>query len=696
MEAEKRDMEEKKRRPGKIILFLLLVLVIAAIVTGGLLFLQKQESESDNSASILSNRVISGTMQKTLSGTGTLEEQEAQNVSAPTGVKVTDYLVRNGQLVKRGDPVAEVSRPSVMEAITALRKVMKEVSSDIDAIQSTPLTTTVTAPATGRVKAIYAAEGEQVRDVLLRDGALAILSLDGLMVARIPVETSVKIGDNVSVSLSNGEEVAGRVETVQDGIASVTIDDAYGSIGEIVQAKTADGRFMGSGILNVHTAWKAFATEGMVYGVYLYDGQIAEAGVILFRIDLPGKGEGYESLAAEHREYEAVLARLFRIYESGVITAPCDGYISGVDKGILSQLNTDGKGYRLELLSTVDERGLYQNRIGMVTGINSDGSISAQMQDWNTEILDYIQTGSVDMSADTMTQPYNAAYPYAFQWDGSQWQRKDIQVGDVYLFAYDNSDLAMMVYVGHNDYSPPRTEDSLKQNGSESSGNDKQESEKDNNEKKETTDAEKAQGQGNGGRNGTGGVSGAMSNAAGVPGSAGEQKETRYDADGMVILSITPQETVSITITVDELDILSVQEGQKAMVTLDALPGRSFEGVISKVDTTAVNEGGNTKYTATVQMKKEGVMLGGMNASASIIIESREHTLLIPSESLTEKNGKSAVYTAYNERTGVLSGLVEVETGLSDGLQVEILSGLEEGDTVWYSYYDKLQITGLT
>ena len=131
-------------------------------------------------------------------------------------------------------------------------------------------------------------------------------------------------------------------------------------------------------------------------------------------------------------------------------------------------------------------------------------------------------------------------------------------------------------------------------------------------------------------------------------------------------------------------------------MTLDALTGQSFDGIISKVDTTATNEGGNTKYSATVQLEKEGLMLGGMNASASIILEDKENVLLIPSEALTEQNGKPAVYTAYNERTGMLSNLVEVETGLSDGMQVEIISGLKEGDTVWYSYYDKLEIAGLT
>jgi HlyD family secretion protein len=89
-------------------------------------------------------------------------------------------------------------------------------------------------------------------------------------------------------------------------------------------------------------------------------------------------------------------------------------------------------------------------------------------------------------------------------------------------------------------------------------------------------------------------------------------------------------------------------------------------------------------------------MLGGMNASANITVEKREGILVLPAEALTEQDGKPAVYTAYDSREETLTNPVPVETGLSDGLQVEIESGLQEGDTVWYSYYDTLEIQGLS
>ena len=169
-----------------------------------------------------------------------------------------------------------------------------------------------------------------------------------------------------------------------------------------------------------------------------------------------------------------------------------------------------------------------------------------------------------------------------------------------------------------------------------------------------------------------------------VGGSAGaEEEESYYSTEGTTILSITPQETVTVSITVDELDILSVHLGQEVQVTLDALPGQAFTGIITEVNTTATNEGGNSKYSAVVTLNRTEQMLGGMNASANITVEERENVLLLPAETLSEQDGQSIVYTAYDSKSETLSDPVVVETGLSNGLQVQILSGLQEGDVVY-------------
>ena len=189
-----------------------------------------------------------------------------------------------------------------------------------------------------------------------------------------------------------------------------------------------------------------------------------------------------------------------------------------------------------------------------------------------------------------------------------------------------------------------------------------------------------------------------MTSGGGMTGMGGmttQVENDRFPTTETTILSVTPQDTMTVEITVDELDILSVRAGQEAAVTLDALKGQAFTGTITRVNTTSSNEGGNSKYTAEVELPRTAYMLGGMNASVNITVEERENVLLIPSASLTELDGKPAVYTAWDSRSEELQNLTVIETGLSDGQQVQVLSGLSEGELVWYRYYDKLESNGL-
>lgn len=140
---------------------------------------------------------------------------------------------------------------------------------------------------------------------------------------------------------------------------------------------------------------------------------------------------------------------------------------------------------------------------------------------------------------------------------------------------------------------------------------------------------------------------------------------------------------MKISISVDELDILSVAEGDEATITLDAIDGQTFTGTVSDIDTTGSNSGGVSKFTVTVTVPKETDMLPGMSATASIVISSASDVLTIPAAALQEEGGESFVYTT-KEDDGTLSGKTTVETGLSDDSTVEITSGLTEGQTVYY------------
>ena len=154
--------------------------------------------------------------------------------------------------------------------------------------------------------------------------------------------------------------------------------------------------------------------------------------------------------------------------------------------------------------------------------------------------------------------------------------------------------------------------------------------------------------------------------------------------DTTTYFGLTPDKTMSISVSIDETDILSLSVGQKVDVTVESVGDDTFEGEITAIDKTGTSSDGVTTFTATVQIDKVDGMLSGMSASASITIESVENALIIPLDALKQTSSTAYVYTSYDEESGTLGDMKEVEIGISNSSYVEITSGLSEGDVVYY------------
>lgn len=172
-------------------------------------------------------------------------------------------------------------------------------------------------------------------------------------------------------------------------------------------------------------------------------------------------------------------------------------------------------------------------------------------------------------------------------------------------------------------------------------------------------------------------------NASSTSTSGTELSASEYSTD-VALFTISPDDTMTLDVSVDELDINSVEVGQEAEITFDAIENKEFTGEVTEIGNTASVNGGVAKYTVSISVPKDEDMKQGMNASATITIENRENVITIPVNALQEKGDKVFVYTKEDE-DGNLSGETEVTTGLSDGTTVEITKGLSEGDTVYYN-----------
>ncbi|MBQ6391960.1 MAG: HlyD family efflux transporter periplasmic adaptor subunit, partial [Eubacterium sp.] len=200
--------------------------------------------------------------------------------------------------------------------------------------------------------------------------------------------------------------------------------------------------------------------------------------------------------------------------------------------------------------------------------------------------------------------------------------------------------------------------------------------------------------QSSGTRNASGKQGGAAAGNAAASGqsSSATSAETTAESDTIADIEmvnafvLNSNSQMLVTVSVDEADIGSVQEGQSAQVTITALPEETFQGEISGISNVSSSSGSSVKYEVEITIDKADDMLNGMSASATIYIDQAENVVTIPSAAVQEKGGKAYVYTQ-KDSDGNLSGETEVTTGLSDGNQVEIKEGLSEGDTVYYEIY---------
>ncbi|MDD7209082.1 MAG: HlyD family efflux transporter periplasmic adaptor subunit [Lachnospiraceae bacterium] len=148
--------------------------------------------------------------------------------------------------------------------------------------------------------------------------------------------------------------------------------------------------------------------------------------------------------------------------------------------------------------------------------------------------------------------------------------------------------------------------------------------------------------------------------------------------------TIQNQSKVIVNVNVDELDILSVSKGQTATIVLDAIEGEEFEGTVTKVSNISSSDSGNAKYPVEIKLAMDENMRFGMSATASIQVDEAVNVPVLSMAALQERDDETFVYTK-KESDGTLSGEKTIQTGLSDGENVEIVSGLEEGDTVYYT-----------
>jgi multidrug efflux pump subunit AcrA (membrane-fusion protein) len=520
----------KRMRIKRIILVIALAVLIVALAV--LPVIAKENAVHDGpQQSILRGVVETGNITTCLKGGGILMEETPENITVPDSVKLTGFLVANGDMVRPGDPIAQVDPVTVMAAIADTQQKLDLLATKIQGLSAENTATKLKANAGGIVKAVYAQKGQSVQDVILEHGCLAVLSLSGRMAVQVETENLILAGTGVNVIFENGTIIPAVVDSCLDGQLTVSFEDKNYEPGTQVLLQSEEGVILGSGVLVIRDPLRLMAAEGVVSRVAVSKGQRVDINDVLLELTDAGKSAEYGSLLAQRQEQEALLQTLITLHYTGVVTAPCDGVISGIKENCPALLHQKAQG--------------------------------------EDDLPD-------SLSPELLTQ--------------------------------------------------------LEQGGME-----------------ENTD--------------------------------------------VFIAAITPQQWVTVTIAVDEQDVLRLKPGMEAVVRIPALSEDIITATVTEISTEGKNQGGSSKFSVKLTLPHGEKMLAGMNVTVSIPVETVTNVNRIPVAAVVDLGSKTVVYRGYDADKETLTDLVEVVLGRSDGIYVEVISGLGAREVFYYGYYDTLELS---
>jgi HlyD family secretion protein len=201
------------------------------------------------------------------------------------------------------------------------------------------------------------------------------------------------------------------------------------------------------------------------------------------------------------------------------------------------------------------------------------------------------------------------------------------------------------------------------------------------------------------------------------------------NSPGSTLMTIADTSIITAEVKVDESDIVNVQLGQPAEVTIDAMPKQKFQGVVSEIGRNALLRSTGVSTAQTTSSGQEAKdfkvvvalqnpppdLLPGLSATARITTSKRSNALAIPIQALTirvrgeltpQKKGKSSsvqaaapsggnpkeelqgVFVLKNKKDAVF---VPVATGISGATDIEVTNGLQEGDEIVTGSYKVLR-----
>lgn len=143
------------------------------------------------------------------------------------------------------------------------------------------------------------------------------------------------------------------------------------------------------------------------------------------------------------------------------------------------------------------------------------------------------------------------------------------------------------------------------------------------------------------------------------------------------VFRVTDFNPLQAILYVPEHEMSKIRKDQVAQIQVDAFPGRIFEGRIERISPVVDSQTGTFKVTVFVNQSEE-ILRPGMFGRVRIVYDTRQNTRMIPKSAVMSEDFAESVYVIKDS----LAFKKEVRTGYTNGLDIEILEGLEDGEIV--------------
>ena len=172
------------KKSNKVLKGIIISVIVLAIVAAGVLYalgvFGKSSTAATSSYQVAS--LTTGDLEKSVTGSGTLESGDTTTITAPADLTIKKVKVSVGQSVKKGDVLATVDTDALDTTISTLQSSISTADQTLQTLaKSEDDTQSLKSQVKGRVKEIIAAVGDDVKTVVSQSGGLFVISTDGKM-----------------------------------------------------------------------------------------------------------------------------------------------------------------------------------------------------------------------------------------------------------------------------------------------------------------------------------------------------------------------------------------------------------------------------------------------------------------------------------------------------------------------------------